>query len=110
MPALTLSKLASTFHLLVCASPIEKATEGQTLETSSVPNNKVINTFIQHIKSEQYAQLGNSFVEGFSPRHLYQFANDAASVTSLERGNQILLGAFTGRCTWSDITIIDLIL
>ena len=67
--------------------------------------NMVINTFIQHIKSEQYAQLGYSFVEGFSPRHWYQFADDAAAVTSLESENQILLNAFTRWCTWSDMTV-----
>ena len=44
MLVVTLSKLASNFHLLVCANPIEKAKEGQTLETSSVPNNMLPST------------------------------------------------------------------
>ena len=39
--------------------------------------NMVINTFIQHIKKEEYTQLGYSFHKAFYPRHWFQFVDDA---------------------------------
>ena len=43
--------------------------------------NMVINTFIQYIKSEQFQQLGYTFIKFLTPRHWYQFADDAAVIS-----------------------------
>ena len=61
--------------------------------------NMVINTFIQHIKKEEYTQLGYSFHKAFYLRHWFQFADDAAVITGQEHENQILLNAFSRWCT-----------
>ena len=53
------------------------------------------NTFIQLVKQDKYKQLGFSPHDGndrlFNPVHWFQFADDAAVVTSDERANQFLL-------------------
>ena len=67
--------------------------------------NMVINTFIQHIKKEEYTQLGYSFHKAFYPHHWFQFADDAAVITGQEHENQILLHAFSHWCTWANIEI-----
>ena len=67
--------------------------------------NMVINTFIQHIKKEEYTQLGYSFHKEFYPRHWFQFADDAAVITGQEHENQILLNAFSRWCTWANMEI-----
>ena len=67
--------------------------------------NMVINTFIQFIKNEKYQQFGYNFIKYMIPRHLYQFADDAAVVTGLEHENQVLLNAFNSWCTWADMVI-----
>ena len=69
--------------------------------------NLIINTFIQHIKQKEYEQLGYKFSKYFSPRHWYQFADDASVITGQEYEAQILLNAFTRWCTWSDIIRVD---
>ena len=66
--------------------------------------NLIINTFIQHIKQKEYEQLGYKFSKYFSPRHWYQFADDASVITGQEHEAQILLNAFTRWCSWSDMT------
>ena len=66
--------------------------------------NLIINTFIQHIKQKEYEQLGYKFSKYFSPRHWYQFADDASVITGQELA-QIILNAFTRWCTWSDMII-----
>ena len=71
--------------------------------------NMCFNTFIQYICQEKYMQLGFSSHDKldclFKPIHWFQFADDAAVVTTNERENQLLLNYFTKRCTWSDMII-----
>ena len=52
--------------------------------------NLCFNTFIQHIKSNKYRQFGFSH-KLLNPIHWFQFADDAAVITSLESENQHLL-------------------
>ena len=61
--------------------------------------NMVINAFIQHIKKEEYTQLGYSFHKASYPRHWFQLADDA------EHKNQILLNAFSRWCTLANMKI-----
>ena len=67
------------------------------------------NTFIQHIKSQKYRQLGfwNTIENGITlnPLHWFQFADDAAVISGGEKENQILLNRFTIWCRWSDMII-----
>ena len=67
------------------------------------------NTFIQHIKSEKYRQLGFwKFSENgipLNPIHWFQFADDAAVITGQEKENQILLNRFTVWCQWAQMII-----
>ena len=71
--------------------------------------NMTFNTFIQHIKSHKYRQLGfwNTIENGITlnPLHWFQFADDAAVISGGEKENQILLNRFTIWCRWSDMII-----
>ena len=71
--------------------------------------NMAFNTFIQHIKSEKYSQLGFWKLSEngipLNPVHWFQFADDAAVISGHERANQLLLNRFTLWCQWSDMLI-----
>ena len=67
--------------------------------------NMVMNTFIQFIKNEKYQQFGYKFLNFLTPRHWYQFADDAAVVTGFEGENQTLLNAFSRWCTWAEMIV-----
>lgn len=71
--------------------------------------NMSFNTFIQHIKSEKYRQLGfwNLSENGIlcNPIHWFQFADDAAVITGQEKENQMLLNRFTIWCQWANMII-----
>ena len=71
--------------------------------------NMSFNTFIQHIKSEKYSQLGfwkfNKSGIPCNPIHWFQFADDAAVISSQEKENQILLNRFSVWCQWSNMII-----
>ena len=60
-----------------------------------------INTFIQYIKADSFQQTGYRSSANFTPRHWFQFADDASVVSGLESENQVLLNAFTRWCQWS---------
>ena len=62
------------------------------------------NTFIQHIKAEKYRQFGFSF-QFLNPIHWFQFADDAAVISSQESENQHLLNRFSIWCQWSNMII-----
>ena len=71
--------------------------------------NMSFNTFIQHIKSEKYRQLGfwklSQIGIPCNPIHWFQFADDAAVISSQERENQMLLNRFTIWCQWANMII-----
>ena len=71
--------------------------------------NMCFNTFIQCIRQEKYKQLGFSATYKlnclFQPVNWFQFADDAAVVTTNERENQLLLNCFTKWCKWSNMVI-----
>ena len=49
--------------------------------------NLIISTFIQCIKEEKFTDFGYRAFKGFLPRSMFQFADDAVAVTSLEVEN-----------------------
>ena len=71
--------------------------------------NMSFNTFIQHIKSEKYSQLGfwkfNKSGIPCNPIHWFQFADDVAVISSQEKENQILLNRFSVWCQWANMII-----
>jgi hypothetical protein len=71
--------------------------------------NMSFNTFIQHIKSENYRQLGFWKLSEngipLNPVHWFQFADDAAVISSQEKENQLLLNRFTVWCQWANMII-----
>ena len=71
--------------------------------------NMSFNTFIQHIKSDNYRQLGfwklSKIGIPCSPTHWFQFADDAAVISSQEKENQMLLNRFTVWCQWACMII-----
>ena len=67
--------------------------------------NMCINTFIQYIKADAFQRMGYSSSASFTPRHWFQFADDASVVSGLESENQVLLNAFTRWCQWSEMII-----
>ena len=66
--------------------------------------NMCFNTFIQHIKCDKYRQFGFSF-KLLNPIHWFQFADDAAVISSQESENQHLLNRFSIWCQWSNMII-----
>ena len=71
--------------------------------------NLCFNTFIQFVKQEKYNQLGFSPHEDndrlFHPVHWFQFADDAAVITTNERENHLLLNCFSRWCQWACMLI-----
>ena len=67
--------------------------------------NMIINTFIQSLKQDKFQTFGARVLSGFGPRNWFQFADDAAAVTSLESENQLLVNLFSRWCNWSDMEI-----
>lgn len=66
----------------------------------------VMNTFIQYIKTDQFCQLGFNAGQPFlTPKHWFQFADDAVITTGEEYETQILLNAFTMWCNWAKMTL-----
>ena len=63
------------------------------------------NTFIQYIRSDQFVNLGYKFLKFLTPRHWYQFADDAAVISGTENEAQILLSAFNRWCSWANMII-----
>ena len=110
-----ISSLYTDFHTSVItddyltpAIPVRKGVlQGDCL--SPLLFNMCFNTFIQCIRQEKYKQLGFSSHDKldclFKPIHWFQFADDAAVVTTNERENQLLLNCCTKWCTWSDMII-----
>ena len=72
--------------------------------------NLCFNTFIQFIKQGKYKQFGFSPHDEndslFHPVHWFQFADDAAVVTTNERENQFLLNCFSRWCQWANMVIL----
>ena len=66
--------------------------------------NMCFNTFIQHIKTDKYRQFGSS-LQFLNPVHWFQFADDAAVISSQESENQHLLNRFSIWCQWSNMII-----
>ena len=68
--------------------------------------NVCFNFFIKYISAPKFAQSGFS-TNSLYPINLFQFTDDAAVTTSLERANQVLLNHFTRWCSWAAMTIRD---
>lgn len=66
--------------------------------------NMCFNTFIQHIKADKYRQFGFS-LKFLNPIHWFQFADDAAVISSQENENQHLLNRFTIWCQWANMIV-----
>ena len=110
-----ISSLYDGFHTAVITDhystptiPVRRgALQGDCL--SPLLFNMCFNTFIQFIRQEKYKQLGfsanNKLDCLFQPLHWFQFADDAAVVTTNERENQLLLNCFTKWCQWSNMVI-----
>ena len=107
-----ISKLYSGFSISIATktfvtSPlqVEKGVlQGDCL--SPLLFNMLFNTFIQTLtKSKEFDQLNYRYDNIIQPRNWFQFADDAAAVTSSEYENQILLNVFTRWCNWSGMTI-----
>ena len=71
--------------------------------------NMCFNTFIQSVKQGKYKQLGFSAHDAtdrlFKPIHWFQYADDAAVITTDERENQLFLNCFIKWCQWADMII-----
>ena len=71
--------------------------------------NICFNTFIQFIKAEKFKQVGFSGHDGtnhlFNPVHWFQFADDAAVISSTEDENQLLLNCSTRWCQWPHMVV-----
>ena len=66
--------------------------------------NMCFNPFIQHIKTDKYRQFGFS-LQFLNPVHWFQFADDAAVISSQESENQHLLNRFSIWCQWFNMII-----
>ena len=106
-----ISNLYGSFHISILTDNFStrfiKVTNGvlQGDCLSPLLFNMIINTFIQSLKQEKYQTFGPKVLKGFGPRNWFQFADDAAAVTSLESENQLLVNLFNRWCNWSDMEI-----
>ena len=66
--------------------------------------NLCFNTFINYISAQKFSQFGFS-IGSLSPIHWFQFADDAAVITGLEKENQLLPNHFSRWCTWANMKI-----
>ena len=66
--------------------------------------NLCFNTFIHYISHQKFNQFGFS-LNSLYPTHWFQFADDAAVITGLEKENQVLLNHFSRWCTWAGMII-----
>ena len=66
--------------------------------------NLCFNTFIHYISNQKFNQFGFS-LDSLCPVHWFQFADDAAVITGLEKENQLLLNHFSRWCTWAGMVI-----
>ena len=66
--------------------------------------NLCFNTFIRYIADQKFQQFGFT-LNSLNPTHWFQFADDAAVITGLEKENQILLNHFTRWCNWAGMKI-----
>ena len=66
--------------------------------------NLCFNTFIRYISDPKFTQFGFS-TSSLNPLHWFQFADNAAVITSLEHENQLFLNHFSRWCTLADMTI-----
>ena len=71
---------------------------------SSLTFNLCFNTFINYISAQKFSQFGFS-IGSLSPVRWFQFADDAAVITSLQKENQLLLNHFSRWCTWANVKI-----
>ena len=93
-----------TKKFITCYIPVGKGVlQGDSF--SPLIFNMLVNTFVQCISAEQYTNFGYRAFKNFVPRNWFQFADDAASVTSLEYENQILLNVFSRWCRWADMIV-----
>ena len=92
-----------------------KASRVYSWEASSLPPrwlplpfNMCLNTFVQHIKSDKYRQFVFSLSNVslyLNAVHWFQFADDAAVITSQESENQHLLNCFSIWCKWANMIV-----
>ena len=99
-----------SFNTFILQDPTEKHFgDVGILDKYEDNNNNKKNTFIQHIKSEKYRQLGfwklSEIGIPCNPIHWFQFADDAAVISSQEKENQMLLNRATTKKRYSDTTI-----
>ena len=84
-----IQKLISSLYIGFHTSVITKSFggPGSFARRSSQPLafNLIFNTFIRYIKSEQFEQFGYRYSNILTPKHWFQFADDAAVVTGLVR-------------------------
>ena len=66
--------------------------------------NLCFNTFIRYISDPKFTQFVFS-TSSLNPLRWFQFADDAAFITSLEHENQLSLYHFSKWCNWADMTI-----
>ena len=113
-PAL-ISSLYDGFHTAVITDHYSTRVRRGVLQgdcLSPLLFNMCFNTFIQFIRQEKCKNLGfsanNKLDCLFQPVHWFQFADDAAVITTNERENQLLLSCFTKWCQWSNmVTRLD---
>ena len=66
--------------------------------------NLCFSTFIRYIADETFQQFGFT-LNSRNPTHWFQFADDAAVITGLEKENESLLNHFTCWCNWAGMKI-----
>ena len=67
--------------------------------------NLIVNSLINSIKSKKVECLGYVYQGCLSPKHRFQFADDTAIVTTLEKDNQLLCNVFSKWSSWADLII-----
>ena len=95
------SIISERFH-----SPFIKVDRGvlQGDFLSPLTFNLCFNTFIRYIANQKFQKFSFT-LNSLNPTHWFQFADDAAVITGLEKEIQILLNHFTCWCSWAGMKI-----
>ena len=67
--------------------------------------NMIFNTHIKSIDREKVRCMDDSFSKILLPRHWFQFADDLAITTSIEKHNQLLLNVYNKWYHWIGLII-----
>ena len=104
VPEKVIELIASQYENYVI-SVLTKEYMTSPVKVSPLFFNIIMNTLIQSIKNDKVKCLGYVYDLASFPKHWFQFADETAIVSALEKHNQLLCNVFSKWTTWADLII-----